>query len=570
MLCKGIHTVDGCAAKTPLGEQPCGWPIDYKASSVEALQPDPSVQAEHAVQRDSYSRRLRGQNAAWRTALWVAELSVKGRASARVLAEGGGDSDGGERRPLLQGDSDEDEAACGEGSSVGGSGLRRRRRSPSPKRWWPSYPRVQQGPPTEEHEMLLAPDPGPSTSASGPGGIADQGNEPVPAGRRAPHETNLRLGDKASPHYRDIDGSYSFPHLERRHPRLGESLDGLEDTLRDLYLLHGGPHKGEFEIQCPFNNPSGGIKIHIRIEELNFSNGTIFEVFVDLFRAFWTGLDGRHFGRDGVCLLEEMLVNVLDEAEQTGSGRFTETVKQMIHSRRGNNSVLFRVAKARRLAFQGQRSARGLRANADDEGIEEYIRLARQRNPFVLLIAETPTIGRIIGWTSGMELFLKFLLISSALFGPVWMVVMSVKQPIARTAATRVPGERMFAPPCCITLHCYNSLACAQFGRDGVCLLEEMLVNVLDEAEQTGSGRFTETVKQMIHSRRGNNSVLFRVAKANRFAFQGQRYARGLRYAGGRFWLGQMPMMKPTVPFVLLRCLRCYDIIDDDSGDFVL
>ena len=75
-----------------------------------------SLQTENAVQRDPHSRRIRGQSATWRTALWAAfataliflvvkctvRLPNRAEASVRMLAEGGGDWDDGERQPLLQ------------------------------------------------------------------------------------------------------------------------------------------------------------------------------------------------------------------------------------------------------------------------------------------------------------------------------------------------------------------------------------------------------------------------------------------------------------------------------------
>ena len=72
---------------------------------------------------------------------------------------------------------------------------------------------------------------------------------------------------------------------------------------------------------------------------------------------------------------------------------------------------------------------------------------------------------------------------------------MSAKQTLPNPAATRAAGKYLLHLPYRTTLFCHTPLVCAQFGRDVALVVEEMILQVLSEVEETGSGRLTEIVE---------------------------------------------------------------------------
>lgn len=72
---------------------------------------------------------------------------------------------------------------------------------------------------------------------------------------------------------------------------------------------------------------------------------------------------------------------------------------------------------------------------------------------------------------------------------------MSAKQTLPHPAATRAARKYLLHLPYRTTLFCHASLVCAQFGRDVALVVEEMILLVLSEVEETGGGRLTEIVE---------------------------------------------------------------------------
>lgn len=82
------------------------------------------------------------------------------------------------------------------------------------------------------------------------------------------------------------------------------------------------------------------------------------------------------------------------------------------------------------------------------------------------------------------------------LFDRVWTIVLSDKPPCHSPVMLFVesPWFRSHA-----TEQCFDtSFVCAQFGRDAACVLEEMLLSVISEAEEKGSELITEKSEQMV------------------------------------------------------------------------
>ncbi|CDI84102.1 hypothetical protein, conserved [Eimeria praecox] len=170
------------------------------------------------------------------------------------------------------------------------------------------------------------------------------------------HQTSVPVGTPKADHYRFPNEYYHFPQLGDGFENLKRILKRVEDIARALCFLHKGPYQKVFRSGY-FLKDGTAVTLHIRIVEVSFKNngamhalyhafttGSRGQEIIDLssngsafvcvqsfknngpmhalYHAFTTGshtLDHRHFRRDAACILEEMLVLVLTEVEQTGT-----------------------------------------------------------------------------------------------------------------------------------------------------------------------------------------------------------------------------------------------------------
>lgn len=274
-----------------------------------------------------------------------------------MLAEGGDDGEKEGQAPLGQSDTDEEEDVCHVGVETRGpagesspwSSFQRRssRRSsrasaegytrqedPDPKpstskedasrkpskRKEDSVRKSSKGkddpdpkPSTGEED----PDPKPSTSAAASGDVGEPASSQSTAGQRVEHKTSLNLGSMDSPHYEQTKGQYGFPRLGEGSSHLRKVLKNVQDTAKGLCFLHTDLHEGKLHADYRLSNGIW-VTVNIHITEISKKNHSPLHMIANAFTAGSHPKDHRHFGLDVVCLLEEMILGVLDEAEKTG------------------------------------------------------------------------------------------------------------------------------------------------------------------------------------------------------------------------------------------------------------
>ncbi|CDJ58232.1 hypothetical protein, conserved [Eimeria maxima] len=164
----------------------------------------------------------------------------------------------------------------------------------------------------EEKDTFL----GPSTSS---GSASSQDS----ARHRVEHKTHLFLGYSRSPHYERPNEYYGFPRIGGENEQLRDALTSLQDFAWDLCLAHTEPSTRVFQAEVLLKNCSGIAVVHIRVEEQPFGSRGPLDFLVGEVQSLWRGVDHRHFRRDVACVVEEMLVKVLAEAEESGDQETT-------------------------------------------------------------------------------------------------------------------------------------------------------------------------------------------------------------------------------------------------------
>ncbi|CDJ61071.1 hypothetical protein EMWEY_00037730, partial [Eimeria maxima] len=252
------------------------------------------------------------------------QLPANKTSSFRRLAEGGGD----EHTPFRHSSGSEDDFnTCG-----GRDGLRRRSRGGSDS-GWKKFWRRSFGWTTDREQRLISSSPEsvdeerPRTSS--PESVDEESltssseslnTMPGPSGqptRRVRHESLVFAGIPNSPHYQGIDTLHNFGRLGEKNEDLRKKMKKLQKFAQSLCDAHEGLSSKVFQAKHNLDNGNGSIVISVKIEEISSSeSGSPIDPSATL-HPDSLGLDGRHFCRDVALIVEEMVTEVIREAETT-------------------------------------------------------------------------------------------------------------------------------------------------------------------------------------------------------------------------------------------------------------
>lgn len=120
---------------------------------------------------------------------------------------------------FAQGPNSDDEESCDVTSDQRG----RQRRTVGGRPWWQfwgSKGAESQGSALGEDDSTVEGlSPGPSSAVAGSDGMDNSAGSAHPTGPWVQHTTDVRIGDRSSPHYTDADEYYGFPLLGNEEVR---------------------------------------------------------------------------------------------------------------------------------------------------------------------------------------------------------------------------------------------------------------------------------------------------------------------------------------------------------------